>query len=82
MLFRKIQNEVQSGQVMQRPNLSAWLYVTPLMLVLVPFFLLPTLVVLVASFFETDGFGGIVADVYAGELRRRAHIGADVPSVL
>ena len=53
--FRKIQNEVQSGQVMQRPNLSAWLYVTPLMLVLVPFFLLPTLVVLVASFFETDG---------------------------
>ena len=59
MLFRKIQNEVQSGQVMQRPNLSAWLYVTPLMLVLFPFFLLPTLVVLVASFFATDGFGGL-----------------------
>jgi putative spermidine/putrescine transport system permease protein len=60
MVFRKIQNEVQSGQVMQRPNLSAWLYVTPLMMVLVPFFLLPTLVVLVASFFETDGFGGLL----------------------
>src|SRR5215208_4760725 len=45
---------------MRQQNLSAWLYVTPLMLVLVPFFLLPTLVVLVASFFETDGFGGLL----------------------
>jgi putative spermidine/putrescine transport system permease protein len=41
-------------------NLTAWLYVTPLMLVLVPFFLLPILVVLAASFFETDGFGGLL----------------------
>ncbi len=40
-------------------NLIAWLYVTPLMLVLVPFFLLPILVVLAASVFETDGFGGL-----------------------
>jgi putative spermidine/putrescine transport system permease protein len=47
-------------QVKRRQNLSAWLYVTPLMLVLVPFFLLPTIVVLVASFFETDGFGGLL----------------------
>jgi len=30
------------------------------MLVLVPFFLLPILVVLAASFFETDGFGGLL----------------------
>ena len=30
------------------------------MLVLVPFFVLPMLVVLVASFFETDGFGGLL----------------------
>src|SRR5436305_3154196 len=45
---------------MSRLNLTAWLYVTPLMLVLVPFFLLPILVVLVASFFETDGFGGLL----------------------
>jgi putative spermidine/putrescine transport system permease protein len=43
-----------------RRNLSAWLYVAPLMLVLVPFFLLPILVVLAASFFETDGFGGLL----------------------
>jgi putative spermidine/putrescine transport system permease protein len=41
-------------------NLTAWLYVAPLMLVLVPFFLLPILVVLAASFFETDGFGGLL----------------------
>jgi putative spermidine/putrescine transport system permease protein len=34
--------------------------VAPLMLVLVPFFLLPILVVLAASFFETDGFGGLL----------------------
>jgi putative spermidine/putrescine transport system permease protein len=45
---------------MLRRNLSAWLYMTPLMLVLVPFFLLPMLVVLAASFFETDGFGGLL----------------------
>jgi putative spermidine/putrescine transport system permease protein len=51
-----IENEVQ----MLRRNLSSWLYVTPLMLVLVPFFLLPILVVLAASFFETDGFGGLL----------------------
>jgi putative spermidine/putrescine transport system permease protein len=55
-----IETDVQSGQVMLRRNLSAWLYVTPLMLVLVPFFLLPILVVLAASFFETDGFGGLL----------------------
>src|SRR5258708_14301689 len=41
-------------------NLSAWLYVAPLMLVLVPFFLLPILGVFAASFFETDGFGGLL----------------------
>jgi putative spermidine/putrescine transport system permease protein len=44
-------------------NLTAWLYVTPLMLVLVPFFLLPILVVLAASVFETDGFGGLTPTV-------------------
>ncbi|WP_445488008.1 ABC transporter permease [Rhodopseudomonas sp. RCAM05734] len=48
------------ASTMLRKNLSAWLYVTPLMLVLIPFFLLPILVVLVASVFETDGFGGLI----------------------
>ena len=38
----------------------SWLYVSPLMLVLIPFFVLPILVVLVASVFETDGFGGLI----------------------
>jgi putative spermidine/putrescine transport system permease protein len=45
---------------MWRKNWTAWLYVTPLMLVLIPFFLLPILVVLLASVFETDGFGGLI----------------------
>ncbi|KRR21227.1 ABC transporter permease [Bradyrhizobium retamae] len=45
---------------MSRQSWVAWLYVTPLMLVLVPFFLIPILVVLVASVLETDGFGGLI----------------------
>jgi putative spermidine/putrescine transport system permease protein len=45
---------------MLRHNLSSWLYVSPLMLVLVPFFLMPIVVVLAASFLETDGFGGLL----------------------
>ncbi len=36
-------------------------YVTPLMLVLLPFFVAPILVVLAASFLQSDGFGGIIA---------------------
>jgi len=45
---------------MLRHNLSSWLYVSPLMLVLVPFFLMPIIVVLAASFLDTDGFGGLL----------------------
>jgi putative spermidine/putrescine transport system permease protein len=45
---------------MLRHNLTSWLYVSPLMLVLVPFFLMPIVVVLAASFLETDGFGGLL----------------------
>ena len=40
--------------------MTSWLYISPLMLVLIPFFVLPILVVLVASVFETDGFGGLI----------------------
>jgi len=43
-----------------RDQLIGWLYVAPLVMVLIPFFLVPILVVLVASFLQTDGFGGIV----------------------
>ena len=38
-----------------------WHYVSPLMLVLVPSSSLPLLVVLAASFFQTDGFGGLIS---------------------
>ena len=44
---------------LSRPLVS-WLYVSPLMLVLIPFFVAPILVVLVASVFDTDGFGGLI----------------------
>jgi putative spermidine/putrescine transport system permease protein len=38
----------------------SWLYVLPLVLVLIPFFVAPILMVLVASVFTTDGFGGLI----------------------
>jgi len=50
------------AETVRRPsgaNLAGWLYVSPLVLVLVPFFVAPILVVLAASFFSTDGFGGL-----------------------
>ena len=40
-------------------NLVGWLNVLPLMVILIPFFVVPILVVLAASFMETDGFGGL-----------------------
>ncbi|OWU73790.1 ABC transporter permease [Phaeobacter sp. 22II1-1F12B] len=40
-------------------NLVGWLNVTPLLLVLIPFFVIPICVVLAVSFVETDGFGGL-----------------------
>src|SRR5881227_3191665 len=50
---------MQSSSTPQRANLAGWLYVSPLVLVIVPFFVAPILVVLAASFFATDGFGGL-----------------------
>jgi len=44
-----------------RSSLTGWLYATPLVLVLVPFFVAPIIVVLIASFLEHDGFGGMIA---------------------
>ena len=43
----------------KRDGLAGWLYVLPLVCVLVPFFVAPILVVAAASFFGTDGFGGL-----------------------
>jgi putative spermidine/putrescine transport system permease protein len=42
-----------------RGEAFSWLCITPLGLVLVPFFLAPLLAVVAASVFETDGFGGM-----------------------
>ncbi|MGA2127879.1 MAG: ABC transporter permease [Xanthobacteraceae bacterium] len=44
----------------QREPWLGWIYVSPLLLVLVPFFVAPILVVLAVSFLESDGFGGII----------------------
>jgi putative spermidine/putrescine transport system permease protein len=43
-----------------REQLLSWLCIAPLLLVLVPFFVAPIVVVIAASFLESDGFGGIV----------------------
>ena len=43
-----------------RSTLIGWLYISPLVLVLIPFFTVPLVVVLAASFLEGDGFGGFV----------------------
>ena len=65
---------MQTAHRASRANLAGWLYVSPLVLVLVPFFVAPILVVLAASFFSTDGFGGLTPGFtlsnYAEILRR------------
>jgi len=47
-------------RVMRRQDLSAWRVRDAADAGAGAFFLLPTLVVLVASVFETDGFGGLI----------------------
>jgi putative spermidine/putrescine transport system permease protein len=55
-----------------KKSVVSCLYILPLVLVLVPFFVAPMLVVLVASVFNTDGFGGLIPtftlDNYIGVL--------------
>ena len=41
-------------------NLVGWLYVSPLIAILIPFFVSPILVVIAASFLEGDGFGALL----------------------
>lgn len=43
-----------------RRRATVWLSIAPLLLVLVPFFIVPMLVVIAASFMGSDGFGGII----------------------
>jgi len=50
-----------SRQKPARRNFASWFYVSPLVLVLIPFFVVPILVVLIASFLENDSYGGMVA---------------------
>jgi putative spermidine/putrescine transport system permease protein len=65
------------------PNqLTAWLYASPLVIVLIPFFVAPIIVVLIASFLENDSFGGMVphftlanyASVFGAELTWRLYL--------
>jgi len=44
----------------QRKQITAWLSASPLVIVLLPFFVAPIIVVIIASFLENDGFGGMV----------------------
>jgi putative spermidine/putrescine transport system permease protein len=59
----------------KRSDLFGWLAVSPLLLVLIPFFVVPFLVILAASFMETDGFGGMIQtftlDNYLGVFHSR-----------
>jgi putative spermidine/putrescine transport system permease protein len=43
-----------------RDGVFGWIYITPLVLVLIPFFVAPILVVVFASFLQSDGFGGLI----------------------
>jgi putative spermidine/putrescine transport system permease protein len=51
---------MKTGQFTSRGKYTGWLYVLPLVCVLVPFFIAPILVVIAASFFGSDGFGGLM----------------------
>jgi len=59
-LLRKIANE--ANIMAAREGVFGWIYISPLMLVLVPFFVAPLLVVIAASFLQSDGFGGIIVN--------------------
>ena len=59
----------------------SWLYISPLMLVLIPFFVLPILVVLVASVFETDGFGGLIPTFTLANYADGADVRPDLQSL-
>ncbi len=41
-------------------NITGWALILPLVLILIPFFVLPIIGVAVTSFVESDGFGGII----------------------
>ncbi len=60
---------------LKRADLFGWLAVSPLLLVLIPFFIVPIGVIFAASLMESDGFGGMIPTVtfdnYAGVFTSR-----------
>jgi putative spermidine/putrescine transport system permease protein len=50
-----MQSRLKAGR-----NRAGWLLILPLVLVLVPFFIVPIIGVVAASFVQSDGFGGII----------------------
>jgi putative spermidine/putrescine transport system permease protein len=70
-----------AGSNAGRSDWMAWFYVSPLVLILIPFFIAPIFVVVVASFLENDGFGGMLphftlanyASVFGAELTLRLY---------
>jgi putative spermidine/putrescine transport system permease protein len=48
---------------------DSWLLILPLVLVLVPFFIVPIIGVVAASFVQSDGFGGIIANFTLGNYK-------------
>jgi putative spermidine/putrescine transport system permease protein len=63
-------------------QITSWLYASPLVIVLVPFFVAPIFVVIIASFLENDSFGGMLphftlanyAAVFSQELTWRLYL--------
>ena len=56
---------------------AGWLLILPLVLILVPFFIAPIIGVVAASFVQSDGFGGILAELHAStNYKERLHVGA------
>ena len=49
-------------QARLKRNLTGWALILPLVVILVPFFVLPIIGVAATSFLESDGFGGIIPD--------------------
>jgi len=71
-----------STTLSQRRQISGWLYASPLIIVLLPFFVAPIIVVIIASFLENDGFGGMLrhftlanyASVFTADLTWRLYL--------
>jgi putative spermidine/putrescine transport system permease protein len=50
----------EANTMAARDNAIGWIYISPLMLVLIPFFVAPLIVIILTSFLQSDGFGGLI----------------------